>query len=153
LDKQESHASFTGGSSDYYDLRRLPNGDHCRTVMDLVVAYDMSYARAVILKAVIRWGCKGFPSNLEYDCEKIRWFASDLLCRMRSSREGTTIRIDLPEDEVDVHGSDADTLAPWQRALVDMPRVPGKETEPHCKFCYRTKDYCRCVLPSFEEEK
>jgi len=124
MDKQESHASFTGGDSDYYDLPRLPNGDHCETVQDLIVAYNMDYTRGNILKAVIRWEVKG----VAYNAEKIRWFASDLLCRMRASREGTTVRLDLPEDEGYVHGPNADEIRSYNKKVLDMLGLPDLET-------------------------
>ena len=74
MDKYETHASFTGGSSDYYDLP--PN---CKTLQDVIEGKGMSYTQGNILKAAYRWDVKG----LAYNLEKIRWFASDKLRRLR----------------------------------------------------------------------
>jgi len=125
LDKYESHASFTGGSSDYYDLPRKPDGSHCETVQDLIIAYKMDFTRGNIFKAVVRWEVKG----LKYNVEKIRWFASDLLCRMRSPGEGGSVRSNLPTDESDVHGLSPDALNEFSEQMVGMLKVSREKTK------------------------
>jgi len=123
MDKQASRASF-GGPADYYDLP--PN---LETVMDLIDALNMGYARGNILKSVIRWGCKGPPSDLEYDLEKIRYFAAHLLRRLRTARARGEMGENLQEEESDVSGLDAFEAGCEYRKTLDMSGLPRKETE------------------------
>ena len=124
MDKQESHASFTGGDSDYYDLPRNPDGTHCETVQDLIVACNMDFTRGNILKAVMRWEIKG----LAYNLEKIRWFASDYLCRMRAPRNGQPICEDLQTVEDNVPGPDAYEITGLTESSLDLLVLPRKKT-------------------------
>ncbi len=69
-----------GGSSEYYDLPRGPNGEWPKTINEVIKWYDggkgMSWAQANNFKATYRWDKK--PS-LEYNLNKIQWFTEDAL--------------------------------------------------------------------------
>jgi len=68
-----------GGSSDYYDLPRGPNGEIPTTLQQVIKWWDgkgMHWNQANIFKAAFRWDKK---PDLEYNCNKIEWFAKDTL--------------------------------------------------------------------------
>ena len=68
-----------GGSSSYYELP-----PDCQTLQDIIVAKDMSFTRGNIFKAAYRWDAK--PS-LQYNLEKIIWFAQDALNRIYAEQK------------------------------------------------------------------
>lgn len=65
-----------GGSSSYYEL---PEG--AKELQDLIEHRDMNFAQGNIFKAVYRLGKKG--NDLEYDLNKIIWFAQRELDRIK----------------------------------------------------------------------
>ena len=73
----------SGGDSTYYDLPA-----DCKTVQDLIEAYDMDFTRGNLLKAVIRLEKK---PDLKYNLEKIIWFAQDKLSRMEADNERSNV--------------------------------------------------------------
>ena len=77
----------------YYDFH-----EGVRCVQDLIETNEMSWNQANILKAVVRWGCKGGSSSLEYDIEKIIWFANRALSEVRSKR---SLNADAPGNPSD----------------------------------------------------
>ena len=63
----------------YYDL--YPGVD---CMQDIFETEGMCWNQCNILKAAKRWGAKGGESSLEYDLEKIKWFADRQLSMLRS---------------------------------------------------------------------
>ena len=63
-----------GGSSSYYELPR-----DCDTLQDVIFGQDMQWNQANIFKAAYRWDKK---PDLEYNLNKIIWFAEDALRRL-----------------------------------------------------------------------
>jgi len=63
-----------GGSSSYYELPQ-----DCKTLQDIIVKQDMGFTQGNIFKAVYRWDKK---PDLEYNLNKIIWFAQDALDRL-----------------------------------------------------------------------
>jgi len=63
-----------GDNASYYEL---PKG--CERVQDLIIAMDMSWNQANILKSCIRWDKK---PDKEYNLRKIIFFAKDELERL-----------------------------------------------------------------------
>ena len=72
---------MTGGSSDYYDLPF-----RSESLQDVIEGKDMNWSQANIFKAAYRWDEK---PNLEYNLEKIIWFATDKLRRLQKMRRDT----------------------------------------------------------------
>ena len=70
----------TGGSSEYYDLPKGPNGEYPRTLQEVIKWWDdgrgMTWNQANIFKAAYRWDKK---AGIQYNCEKAEWFARDTL--------------------------------------------------------------------------
>jgi hypothetical protein len=74
---EDNHAG--GGSSSYYELP-----SDCQTLQDIIVKKGMDFTRGNIFKAVYRWDSK--PS-LQYNLEKIVWFAQDALNRIYAEQK------------------------------------------------------------------
>ena len=68
-----------GGSSSYYELP-----SDCQTLQDVIVKKGMDFTRGNIFKAAYRWDAK--PS-LQYNLEKIVWFAQDALNRIYAEQK------------------------------------------------------------------
>ena len=66
--------SDSGDNASYYEL---PKG--CNRVQDLIIAMDMTWNQANILKSCIRWDKK---PDKEYNLRKIIFFAQDELDRL-----------------------------------------------------------------------
>lgn len=67
-------SSNNGGSSSYYELPR-----DCNTLQDVIYKQGMTWNQANIFKAAYRWDKK---PDLEYNLNKIIWFAKDELDRL-----------------------------------------------------------------------
>lgn len=63
-----------GGSSSYYELP-----EDCGTLQDIIVKQEMDFTQGNIFKAAYRWDKK---PDLEYNLNKIIWFAQDALDRL-----------------------------------------------------------------------
>jgi len=63
-----------GGSSSYYELP-----SDCKTLQDIIVKQEMDFTQGNIFKAAYRWDKK---PDLEYNLNKIIWFAQDALDRL-----------------------------------------------------------------------
>lgn len=63
-----------GGSSSYYELPQ-----DCETLQDIIVKQKMDFTQGNIFKAAYRWDKK---PDLEYNLNKIIWFAEDALKRL-----------------------------------------------------------------------
>jgi hypothetical protein len=70
-----------GGPSEYYDF---PEG--CNTLNDLIEYKRMSFAQGNIFKAAYRLGNKEGIS-LEYDLEKIKYYADRLLNQIKERKK------------------------------------------------------------------
>ncbi|MAN62770.1 MAG: hypothetical protein CMI60_12585 [Parvibaculum sp.] len=66
-----------GGSSSYYQIP-----PDCKTLQDIIVKQGMDFTQGNIFKAAYRWDKK---PNLEYNLNKIIWFAEDALRRLYES--------------------------------------------------------------------
>ena len=62
-----------GGDSSYYELP-----SDCQSLQDIIVKQDMDFTQGNIFKACYRWDKK---PDLEYNLNKIIWFAQDALER------------------------------------------------------------------------
>jgi len=69
---------LTGGSTDYY---KIPPG--AKDLQDLIEFKSMNFARGNIFKAIYRMQDKG---SLEYDLNKIIWFAERELNRTKENK-------------------------------------------------------------------
>ena len=72
--KQSELSDNNGGSSSYYELP-----EDCDTLQDIIVKQNMTWNQANIFKSAYRWGKK---PDLEYNLNKIIWFARDELDRL-----------------------------------------------------------------------
>jgi hypothetical protein len=69
-----------GGASSYYELPR-----DCQTLQDIIVKQEMNFTQGNIFKAAYRWDKK---PDLEYNLNKIIWFARDALERFYAEYPG-----------------------------------------------------------------
>ena len=67
-----------GGDSSYYEIP-----PDCKTLQDIIVKQEMSFTQGNIFKACYRWDKK---PDLEYNLNKIIWFAQDALDRIYAER-------------------------------------------------------------------
>jgi hypothetical protein len=74
MSRDQQRAQNNGGSSSYYELPK-----DCDTLQDVIYGQDMQWNQANIFKAAYRWDKK---PDLEYNLNKIIWFAEDALRRL-----------------------------------------------------------------------
>ena len=67
-----------GGDSSYYEIP-----PDCKTLQDIIVKQEMSFTQGNIFKACYRWDKK---PDLEYNLNKIKWFAQDAFDRIYAER-------------------------------------------------------------------
>lgn len=74
INNEQKQPLNNGGSSSYYELP-----PDCDTLQDIIVKQEMSFTQGNIFKAAYRWDKK---PDLEYNLNKIIWFAQDALDRL-----------------------------------------------------------------------
>lgn len=74
MSQDQPQGRNNGGSSSYYEIP-----SDCQTLQDIIVKQDMCFTQGNIFKAAYRWDKK---PDLEYNLNKIIWFAEDALRRL-----------------------------------------------------------------------
>lgn len=90
----KSHCSWSrnrGGSASYYELPQA-----CKTLQDIIVKSGMDFTQGNIFKAAYRWDKK---PDLEYNLNKIIWFAQDALDRLYAEHPDNPRRTHERQDQ------------------------------------------------------
>ena len=98
LHTNKDSVSNNGGSSSYYELP-----PDCDTLQDIIVKQGMGFTQGNIFKAAYRWEKK---PDLEYNLNKIVWFAEDALRRLYEQDPSNPRGCNYDHDRQQREGSD-----------------------------------------------